>query len=139
MLIKERTSVTNLMYHLVFVTKHRKSVFDTEDKRQQLGDELKRIAEQKEITIIQMEIANDHVDLLIQLPPKLAPSDVVKSLKGTSARWWFKEFPETKRQLWNGHLWSNSFYMSTVGNVSKEIVNNYIENQMKKKLNHSSQ
>lgn len=95
---------------------------------------LKKIAENKDVSISHIEVIPDHVHLMISFPPKLAPSDVVKSLKGTSAREWFKQFPDTKKLLWGGHLWTGSFFMSTVGNVSKEIVAEYIENQMQKNI-----
>ena len=81
-----------------------------------------------------MEIMDDHVHLLLNFPPKFAASDVVKSFKGASAREWFKAFPDDRKKLWKGHLWSNTYFLSTVGNVSKDIVKQYIENQMKNSL-----
>lgn len=133
MLVKKRTSVTDFNFHLVLVTKYRKEIFTTREKHDAMIAILKKIAENKEVAISHIEVMPDHVHLTISFPPKLAPSDVVKSLKGTSAREWFKQFPDTKKLLWGGHLWTGSFFMSTVGNVSKEIVAEYIENQMQKK------
>ena len=65
----------------------------------------------------------------ISIPPKLAPSSIVKSFKGASAREWFKLHPEDKNKLYKGHLWSPSFFMRTVGVISKEIVMDYVRNQ----------
>ena len=81
---------------------------------------LLKIAENKNVTIEHLEILPDHVQMMISFQPDIAPSNVVKSLKGTSARGWFKLHTETKKQLWDNHLWSSSFFMSTVGNVSKK-------------------
>lgn len=134
MLVKKRTSVTDFNFHLVLVTKYRKEIFTTREKHDAMIAILKKIAENKEVAISHIEVMPDHVHLTISFPPKLAPSDVVKSLKGTSAREWFKQFPDTKKLLWGGHLWTGSFFMSTVGNVSKEIVAEYIENQMQKNI-----
>ena len=134
MLVSKRTSVTDFNFHLVLVTKYRKEVFTTPEKHDSMVAILRRIAENKEVTISHLEVMPDHVHMMISFPPKLAPSDVVKSLKGTSAREWFKLYPETKEELWRGHLWTGSFFMSTVGNVSKEIVAEYIENQMQKSI-----
>lgn len=134
MLICARTSVTDLNYHLVFVTKYRKVVFTTDEKRKILKDILQSIADYKGVTIQSMEIMDDHVHLLLNFPPKFAASDVVKSSKGASAREWFKAFPDDRKKLWKGHLWSNTYFLSTVGNVSKDIVKQYIENQMKNSL-----
>ena len=134
MLIHARTSVTDLNYHLVFVTKYRKVVFTTDEKRKILKDILQSIADYKGVTIQSMEIMDDHVHLSLNFPPKFAASDVVKSFKGASAREWFKTFPDDRKKLWKGHLWSNTYFLSTVGNVSKDIVKQYIENQMKNSL-----
>ena len=134
MLVSKRTSVTDFNFHLVLVTKYRKEVFTTPEKHDSMVAILRRIAENKEVTISYLEVMPDHVHMMISFPPKLAPSDVVKSLKGTSAREWFKLYPETKEELWRGHLWTGSFFMSTVGNVSKEIVAEYIENQIQKSI-----
>ena len=134
MLIYARTSVTDLNYHLVFVTKYRKVVFTTDEKRNILKDILQSIADYKGVIIQSMEIMDDHVHLLLTFPPKFAASDVVKSFKGASAREWFRAFPDDRKKLWKGHLWSNTYFLSTVGNVSKDIMKQYIENQMKNSL-----
>lgn len=130
MLRKERTNVTNCNYHLVFVTKYRKEIFTNDEKRQYLKDVLLKLATNTNTEIEQIEVMKEHVHLLISFSPKYSISDIVKSLKGTSAREWFKKYPETKQLLWNGHLWTPSFYCGTVGDVSKNIVNEYIKNQM---------
>lgn len=72
---------------------------------------------------------DDHVHLVISFPPKLAPSSIVKSFKGASAREWCKLHPEDKQKLYKGHLWSPSFFMRTVGVVSREIIMDYVRNQ----------
>ena len=72
----------------------------------------------------------DHVHLLISFKPKYSPSNVVKALKGASARLFFQNHPEIKNnKLWGGHLWSHTYYMGTLGNMSKETVEKYIKNQ----------
>ena len=134
MLTRRRTSVIDLNYHLVFVTKYRKQVFTTDQLREEMLQILYKIASGKGVVVQRMEVMPDHVHMLISFHPKEAPSSVVKSLKGVSAREWFKRHPETKKALWRGHLWSGSFFMSTVGNVSKDVVDAYIRDQMDKML-----
>ncbi len=58
-----------------------------------------------------------------------APSYIVKMLKGISGRWLMMRFPELKQQLWKGNLWNSSFYVETIGSVSEEAVQKYIEHQ----------
>ena len=74
--------------------------------------------------------------MLISFSPKQRPVNVVK---GLTARKWFELHPETKQMLWGGHLWSPIYFMSTLGDMSKEVVKNYIASQymaaMKKQQN----
>lgn len=134
MLINTRTSVTDMNYHLVFVTKYRKKMFTNDELRTKLKTILQSIADYKGVTIQSIEVMPDHVHLLITFPPKFAASDVIKSFKGSSAREWFKAFPNDREKLWKGHLWSNTFFMSTFGNVSEDVIEQYIKDQMKNSL-----
>lgn len=130
MIIKTRTNVYDFNFHLVWVTKYRASVFDTDLKRNEMKRILQNISNRYDITIQEIEVMPDHIHMLLSFNPKHAPSSIVKTLKGRSAREWFQQFPETKQQLWNGHLWSPSFFMSTLGNMSKDVVAQYIQNQL---------
>jgi putative transposase len=56
---------------------------------------------------------------------------LINSLKGASARVLFKEFPEIKKKLWNGHLWSASYCLITTGQVTLEQLKKYVESQGK--------
>lgn len=130
MIVKTRTNVYDFNFHLVFVTKYRKHVFNSNEKCQVMKEILHSIANMYDITIQELEVMPDHIHLLISFSPKHAPSSIVKTIKGRSAREWFKQYPQTKKDLWKGHLWSSNFFMSTIGNMSKDIVKKYIENQV---------
>ncbi len=72
----------------------------------------------------------DHIHMLISFPPSKAPASAIKALKGRSAYIFLQNHPEIRRsQYWGGHLWSPSYYMSTLGNMSKEVVEKYINDQ----------
>lgn len=131
-MIETRTCIYDFHFHLVFVTKYRKSIFDTKEKQEELKELLESFAEKNGSDIEEVEIMPDHVHMVISFPPKFAPSSIVKSFKGAAAREWFKFHPEDKEKLYKGHLWSPSFFMSTVGNVSKETVIAYVQNQLTK-------
>ena len=137
-MIKTRTCVYDLRFHLVFVTKYRKAIFDTEEKQTELTALLMSFAEKNGSTIEAVEVMPDHVHLVLSFPPKLAPSSIVKSFKGAAAREWFKLHPDDKCRLYKGHLWSPSFFIRSVGAVSKECVLNYVKTQHTKEP-HSSQ
>jgi transposase IS200-family protein len=128
-MIETRTCVYDFHFHLVFVTKYRKSIFNTDEKQGELKKLLETFAKKNGSVIEAVEIMPDHVHLVLSFPPKFAPSSIVKSFKGAAAREWFKLHPEDKAKLYKGHLWSPSFFMRTVGVVSKETVLDYVKNQ----------
>lgn len=134
-MIETRTCIYDFHFHLVFVTKYRKSVFDTKEKQEELKELLESFAEKNGTDIEEVEIMPDHVHMVISFPPKFAPSSIVKSFKGAAAREWFKLHPEDKEKLSKGHLWSPSFFMRTVGMESKETVLEYVKNQHTKEPN----
>ena len=71
---------------------------------------LQRIAKLNDVTIEQMAVMPDPVHMLISFKPKYAPTNIVKTFKGTSARMFFEKHPEIKRQkFWGGHRWSHSY------------------------------
>lgn len=130
MITKTRTNVYDFSFHLICVTKYRKNIFSTDEKRQSIEEILQYIADTHHIIIQELKVMPDYIHLLISFNPKHAPSSIVKTIKGRSARAWFKRYPETKKDLWQGHLWSSNFFMSTVGDMSNDIVEQYIQNQI---------
>lgn len=131
-MIETRTCIYDFHFHLVFVTKYRKSIFDTNEKQEELKTLLSSFAEKNGSVIEDVEVMSDHVHLVLSFPPKFAPSSIVKSFKGAAAREWFKLHPEDKQKLYKGHLWAPSFFIQTVGTVSQEAVVEYVENQRTK-------
>ena len=97
---------------------------------------LQLVADDNDIVIEKMEVMPDHVHILISFPPKYSATNVVKALKGGSARLFLHNHPEIKQQqYWGGNLWSRSYYMSTLGDMSREVVENYIAAQRTVKSN----
>ena len=76
--------------------------------------------------VIEVETMPDHVHLLVELPPQVAVSDLVKILKGRSSRRLRQEFAHLARMKC---LWSPSWFVSTVGGAPLEVVRRYVENQ----------
>jgi len=126
-----RTCVYNINYHLVWSVKYRRFVLTPEIEKR-LKQILQEVGEDKEFIVQQVEVGEkDHVHVFVSAHPKIAPSYIVKMLKGISGRKLFIEFPEIKSKLWNGQLWNPSFYIETVGSISEEVIKKYIENQKK--------
>lgn len=131
--IYERGYVYNFHFHLIWVTKYRNPAFTTPELVQEMKDILLRIAQLNDVTVEELEVMPEHVHMLISFKPKYTPTNIVKALKGGSARLFLKKHPEIKHdKFWGGHIWSRSYYMSTLGNMSKEVVAKYIQNQYSK-------
>ena len=125
-----RRYIYNFHYHLIWVTKYRHKTFVTDQLSEEMKQILSSIAKDNNIAIEKMEVMPDHVHVLISFPPSKAPASAIKALKGRSAYIFLKRHPEIKQsQYWGSHLWSPSYYMSTLGNMSKEVVEKYINDQ----------
>lgn len=129
----ERGYVYNFHYHLVWCTKYRKPLFTTPELAEEMKNLLCYVAELNEVEVEEMEVMPDHVHMLISFKPKYAATNIVKALKGASGRMFLANHPDIKtNEFWGGHIWSPSYFMSTLGNMSKETVRQYIQNQYTK-------
>ncbi len=130
-IIKYRTCVCNINYHVVWCVKHRKKII-TPQIEQLLKDLAQEIARDKGFTVHLFEAGEmDHIYCFVSAPPKLSITDIVKYLKGITGRKLFEAYPELRKELWKGQLWNHSYYVETVGSVSEDAVRKYIENQSK--------
>ena len=128
-LVKARTCVYNVNYHIVWCVKYRKPIL-TESIQKELKQVLYDIADDKGFIIQSCEIGNnDHIHLFVSAHPKLLPSYIVKMLKGISGRKLFLNHPEISDKLWKGTLWNNSYYIETIGSISEDVIKQYIEKQ----------
>ena len=128
-LVKARTCVYNVNYHIVWCVKYRKPIL-TESIQKELKQILYDIADDKGFIIQSCEIGNnDHIHLFVSAHPKLSPSYIVKMLKGISGRKLFLNHPEISDMLWKGTLWNNSYYIETIGSISEDVIKQYIEKQ----------
>ena len=120
--------VYSCKYHVVFCSKYRRRVLvDGVDERfreiaQQVADDLR-------FDIIEMEVMPDHVHMLLEVDPQLGIHKAVKRIKGRTSHDLREEFPWLKRRI--PSLWTNSYFVSTVGGAPLSIVKQYIENQKK--------
>lgn len=122
--------VYNLHYHLIWCTKYRNQIFTTDILANEMKTILQKVADDNEIIIEKMEVMPDHIHLLISFPPRKSIVDVIKALKGRSAFIFLSAHPEIKQtQYWGGHLWSSSYYIGSLGDMSKSTVENYINDQ----------
>lgn len=118
--------VFDCKYHVVFCPKYRKKVL-----KEPVDFRLKELFLEKAMElraeIVEMEIMPDHVHLLIKCDPQFGIHRVVKHLKGYTSRVLRMEFRHLKSRL--PSLWTNSYFVATVGTVQLDVIKKYIESQ----------
>ena len=125
---KTSHAVYDLKYHLVWITKYRKPVLRGEIAKR-LRELVRQTCETLDVYIEKGHVASDHVHLLVSVPPQVSVSDLLQRLKGRSSRKMLDEFGELKKQFWGQHLWARGYFAASSGNVTDEIIKQYIEAQ----------
>lgn len=115
-------------YHFVWIPKYRRDIL-VGDVAEYAKVVLREIAEELGCEILALDVMPDHVHVFILCPPRCAPSYIANYLKGKSARRILQKFPHLKSRAKRGKLWTRSYFVATVGNVSAEMVKRYIEEQ----------
>ena len=121
-----RGYVYAIQYHLVWCVKYRRSILYGEVDTD-LKTILLQISQDNDFLITEMESDRDHIHLLIECKPQHYIPNIVKALKGVSARALFKKHPNLKTQLWGGHLWNPSYFVATVSENTEEQIKVYIQ------------
>ena len=120
--------VYSCKYHVVFCPKYRRRVLvDGVDER--FKQMARQVADDLHFEIIEMEAMPDHVHMLLEADPQLGIHKAVKRIKGRTSHDLREEFPWLKRRI--PSLWTNSYFVSTVGGAPLSIVKQYIESQKK--------
>lgn len=125
----------DIKYHIVWIPKYRRALLSGKIA-ERLKQILARIADEYSFNIIAIEVMPDHVHLLIEAPPKYAPSKIVGYLKGISSKMLRREFlNEIKKHIWKENtLWARGYYIATVADgATTKIVKEYINNQKEDK------
>jgi len=113
--------------------KYRKGIFGFPDREQTLHTICTEIEERYEIIFEKVGIDINHVHYLLSASPKLSPAQIIQIVKSITARQLFLKHPDLKRELWGGHLWTEGYFVATVGEGgNKNVMENYIASQGKK-------
>ena len=125
-------SVYSLHYHLVVVIKYRRKALYDEVIRERLKLIIMGLADELGIEILAQEPSEDHLHILFTATPTTNLSNVVNVIKGVTARRLRQEFPRTKEFLCGDSFWSNSYFIASTGQVSLDVLMQYVESQMEK-------
>jgi putative transposase len=121
-------TVYAIQYHFVFTTKYRKQVLRGE-VAVEVRDLVRQICRSNDIDIVSGHVRADHVHLLLSVPPNLAPSKVMQAIKGTTSHRLLMNSRRLRAAFWGRHLWARGYFVATSGNVTNEMIAEYIANQ----------
>ena len=127
-----RGYVYSIQYHLVWCVKYRRKILTIEIEKD-LIEILNKIARDNNFEILEYNGDLDHIHLLINCSPQHYIPDMIKALKGVSARLLMKKYREyINEMLWGGHLWNPSYFIATVSENTERQIREYIQNQKEK-------
>ena len=115
-------------YHIVWIPKYRKKILSG-IIAERVRELLRGICKEHEVEIIKGHISQDHIHMFVSVPPHLAISKFVQYLKGKSSYKMLMEHKSLSKMYWGRHLWGRGYFVATSGNVTDEVIMEYIKNQ----------
>jgi putative transposase len=119
-------SVHELHVHLVWSTKYRYAVLKGEVQLR-CRELLRQTCDSLDVRILKGVVSKDHIHLHLSYPPKLSVSDLVRRLKGRSAKILLQEFSELRRRYYGGHFWGIGYGSWSTGNITDEMIKSYLD------------
>ena len=119
-------------YHIVWVPKYRYKVL-TGEIRLRIRELARQTCKSMGVEIINGVLSKDHVHMFVEIPPHIAVSDFVQRVKGRTSRKIQQEFPELRKRYWGRRFWARGYFCTTSGNITNEIIENYLKNHYKPK------
>ncbi|RNL69975.1 IS200/IS605 family transposase [Sinomicrobium pectinilyticum] len=119
-------TVSRLTVHIVWSTKYRFGVL-TGDIQRRCRSILIQVCDVEGVQILKGVVSKDHVHMHLEYRPSQSISGLVKKLKGRSSRKLQEEFPSLKKRYWGRHFWAIGFGCWSTGNITDEMVNEYLE------------
>lgn len=113
-------------YHVVWCSKYRRGVLEGAVERD-LKAIIQQIAKERKAEVIELEVMPDHVHLLVEVDPQYGIHRLVKQIKGRSSRILRSKYKELRSRI--PTLWTNSYFVSTVGGATLKTIKQYIESQ----------
>ena len=125
---KTSHSLYDCKYHIVWITKYRKKVLSGL-VAERIRELIRQICKEHDVEIIKGHVSNDHIHLFVSVPPHMAISKLVQYLKGKSSYKLMQENKQISKEFWGRHIWGRGYFVATSGNVTDEVIMEYIKNQ----------
>ena len=119
-------TVSRLTVHLVWVTKYRYNVL-TGDIQKRCRELLIQVYDAEDVRILSGVVSKDHIHMHIEYPPSVSLSNLLKRMKGRTSRLLQKEYTELSKRYWGKHLWGIGYGAWSTGNITEEIVQEYLK------------
>ena len=113
-------------YHVVWITKYRYKVLHGA-LRERIRDIIRQVCNELGVEIVSGVLSTDHVHMFVSIPPSVSLSDFMRKVKGRSSFKVQQEFPHLKKRYWGKHFWARGYFSTTSGNVTDEIILQYLE------------
>jgi putative transposase len=123
-----------IQYHFVWITKYRYQLL-TGDIALRVRELVRQTCEAFEIQILRGVVSKDHIHLLVSAPPTMAPSEIMRRIKGRSSSLLFEEFPHIKKRYWGRHFWARGYLCVTSGELTEEMIKEYLSHHFEKDPN----
>lgn len=121
-------SIWHCSYHIIWTPKYRYRILNGKIKTE-VESCIRNFASQKGCIVEELNVQEDHIHLLVLVPPKISISNIVGILKGRTAIRIFQKFPKLKQKLyWGNHFWSKGYCVDTVG-LNEEMIRKYVRYQ----------
>jgi len=127
-------TVSKLTAHIVWITKYRYKIL-TPDIKPRIRELIIQICDSEDVKIIGGVVSIDHIHLQIEYLPKLSISDLVKKIKGRTSRIIQQEYPKLSKRYWGKHFWGIGYGVWSSGNITDEIINEYLKHHNKERGN----
>ena len=118
----------DIKYHFVWATKYRKPLL-TGQVALRLRELVREVCKTNDIEILQGSVSPDHVHILVSAPPNMSASKIMQYVKGKSSRKLMMEFRHLNKVFWGRHMWARGYFVTTSGNVTDEVIREYIRLQ----------
>ena len=118
----------DIKLHFVWITKFRKPLL-TGEVAIRVREITRQICAEYEVEILKGHISKDYVHLFVSVPPHISASDLMQKIKGKSSRKLLMEFHHIRKQCWGRHVWARGFFAASSGNVTDEVIMEYIRTQ----------
>jgi putative transposase len=114
--------------HIVWITKYRKPAL-TGEVGNRTREIIRQVCREMDVEIIKGHVSKDHVHVFVSVPPKVTISKMVQRMKGVSSYRLMMEFKHMQKTFWGNHLWARGYFCVSSGNVTDEVIKEYIEKQ----------